>query len=234
MASRSKRTVVVVDDSDLSDIDDHKVVTSLPADLPLSLPKSLKLTAMAAGFGGTLTRGHGWTNWIVRLSNVTIHTASGGGNITYAAAASPAIVSYSGYPSISPLFDEVKCVALELQVVPKATYAPPTSGSNTTSTVVPVLACGSLISSSASPASLADVCSAQDARLVNWLTTESLGHIHHSKYPKDLAFAAVGTPAPGPYAGCPGSIRLYGQDFAANAVHLATKVTATFHFRGRV
>jgi hypothetical protein len=192
--------------------------------LVLSAPPKLRASFMVSALGGKVSTSRSWTNWTVKLSNTSEITSTAGGVFAAAFAASPGITTFSGYSTISGLFDDVKCEGLTLQIIP---YSSSVAGGA-------VMCVGSVINNTASPSSLADVSDAQDAVLVSGTSTGPTGHTHHMRYPKDILFAAVQAPLPGPYAGAPGSIRVYGQSIPVSTKFACVKLTATFHFRGRV
>jgi hypothetical protein len=181
-----------------------------------------QLAVMHGGFTSRVDKG--WVTCKVTLSNHSSLTSTAGGIIAAALAASPAITSFTSWSTFNTLFDELKCVGLRVQFVPVA-------GASTGA----IFAVGSLISTSgASPSSVADVLSCPDANLVAVGSTAPLGHIHKMRYPKDLLYATIAAPQPGPFAGCPGSIRIYGQNFGATTRSIEVNIRATFIFRGRV
>jgi hypothetical protein len=166
----------------------------------------------------------GWVYVTVTLQSFAEVVSTAGGVIALAAAASPSITSFSAWSTFSGLFDEVKCVGLRVQVVPE-------SGAGTGA----VIAMGSLLAGITTPGSISDVMDAPDAKLVSTACTTANGYIHVMKYPKTgISWATTSSPSPGPYAGCPGSIRIYGQNFNPTVKAIAMDVRATFTLRGRV
>jgi hypothetical protein len=212
------------DDEDLVDGKTSSTTASDKIIAAQSLPPKLRASFLVSALGGKLSTSSSWTNWTVKLSSTAEITSTAGGIFSAAFAASPGTTTFSGYSTIMGLFDEVKCKALSLQFIP---YSSSVAGGA-------VLAVGSVMNNTASPSSLSDVCDAQDAVLVSGTSTAALGHIHHMRYPTDIAFAAVQAPFPGPYAGAPGSIRMYGVSIPVSTKFGCIKLTATFHFRGRV
>jgi len=172
------------------------------------------------------------------VANTTVG-ASVTGAILQAIPVSPAIVSYSEYPALAGLFDEIRLVRSQLEFIPLVG----SNGSNLNGpggAVLPTLAlaCGvDYTALTAAPGAYLSVlrlpASAQIARTSDDLTGK---RVFTLSPPISLPFARTATPAvQDPPAGCLGAFMIAGSGtgYTANAVYYAVTLRTVVVLRNR-
>jgi hypothetical protein len=212
-------------------VEEKKDDESPPSPVPTSLSVSTlsRSTARAEMMGRLcgVANGHGsgWANYTVRLPAAVVVASTSGGVIAASFLADPSNIPLYEWSTFAALFDEVKCVGFEVWLSPN---------SDTANLINAGLAVGSFTRSVSVPASYTAVLVAPDSVLASPSNTTKLAYRHKMKYPRDILFAPTASPAPGPYAGCPGSIQIYSTGNQANVSALTVFVVGTYRLRGRL
>jgi hypothetical protein len=171
-------------------------------------------------------RSGGWENYTVRLVATGQSTfAAGTGILSSSFQCDPSASSLSEWSTFAALFDEVKCVGFEVWLAP--------IDDSSTLTQSYGFNVGSFTRTVSAPASAAAVAVAPDSVLLNPQNTSALAYCHRMKYPKDILYAPTSSPTPGPYAGCPGSIQVYGVG-TPSAGALNYVIVGRYALRGRL
>lgn len=173
----------------------------------------------------------------MRFSSLQVLQTDSSGLVKGSLLADPSVSTNSTYFSGSPIFDEwpaiqtlwseVKLVQFEVRIVP--TYINDSKTANDS-----VLAIAGNLSNVAAPTSYNTVIDNADSHIYPIVYDTSARGTYHSIRPTNINFAATFSPAPGPYAGCPGAILIYG----GNALPTSTvigqiQVRGTYLLRSR-
>lgn len=221
---------VLVDDEDIHSPQELKVTNLPPVVTQVStLSMSAQRAMVCSRIGGMRNNGRsggGWENYSVRLVASGNLTSTAGGVVAQSFLCDPTSLPLSEWSTFASLFDEVKitgfCVAL----------APYQSTGNSAN--FGPLNVGSFTRTTATPASAVAVLVAPDSVLTSSVSQAQLSYKHKMDVPRDILFAATSSPAPGPYAGCPGSIQCYGSGFGVSIATHVYAVIAHYHLRGRL
>jgi hypothetical protein len=205
---------------------EEKKTVILPHASPPPLSLSLRRGALSSlGLRRGRTSG-GWENYSVRLVKTgTISSAAGTGVVAVSFLLDPTSLPLYEWSTFAGLFDEVKCTHFEVWISPVDIVG--------TSLTQEALSVGSFTRTTSTPVSQDAVAVAPDSVLISPLNTSALGYCHKMNVPKDILFAATASPAPGPYAGCPGSVQVYGVT-APGITAFNFMVVGRYHLRGRL
>jgi len=167
-----------------------------------------------------------WTSYNVVLKGFSTMTSTTGSTIT---AFIPSDPSGSGYgfaewSSLVSLFSEVRILRLTIQLVSYNV----TTGANT-----PV-AVGFNPTTSAAPSNEGAVIQLADSEY--WACNAdrtNRGLKFDVSFDSRLGFSTTSSVTTTPYAGCPGSIQIYGSGFGVSTAYFKVLVMGLYQFRGR-
>lgn len=175
--------------------------------------------------GGTFNgRSGGWANYTVRLVGEVALASTAGGVIAASYLCDPSSLPLSEWSTFAALFDEVRCKGFSVAFAP----------SLTPNQLVAASAVGSFTRTTSTPSSYAAVLVAPDSVLMPPSNTTQMAYRHVMKYPRDILFASTATPAPGAYAGCPGSIQIYSNGQQVSVSVITVFIAGTYSLRGRL
>jgi len=191
-------------------------------DMPIAL-----LRAQAANRFGGLTlhnsrKGIDQT-YHLRMSNITSITTSAGGVWAAAVITNPSS-SFSEWSLFAPLFDEVK-----LELFSVAVFCSQQITSSASGTMV----MGAFLNNTTTPASANAVLMSGSSRPVSVCNYTSIPSKIVLK-PGVLNWASTSSPSPGPYAGCPGSIQVYGTSLPVSLSIGSMTLVGRYILRGRL
>jgi len=193
----------------------------------LQMPTSFSRGALVTSFGGKVGKSSGgWENYSVRLVATGFLSSSAGGVTAFAFLCDPTSLPLSEWSTFASLFDEVKIKTFLVRLATVQSTAMVAQSSP--------LHVGSFTRTTATPSSALSVDVAPDSVLMTSTQTSQLAYTHKMKVPRDLLFAATSSPAPGPYAGCPGSIQVFGNGMPSTASTHEYVVVGRYHLRGRL
>jgi hypothetical protein len=131
--------------------------------------------------------------------------------------------SFNEWSTLSALYQEVKFVLMEIQLIPYQ-YAGPGSP----------LYVSYRFDTSTAPTSVSDVINSASLRLFNVTRdTTTLGMRVIARARGPLNWSPTSTVVTTPYAGCPGCFQLYGNTYDATTPLCLVRVRAVYAFRGR-
>jgi hypothetical protein len=191
-------------------------------EMPLKLQRASLMSRFAGRNNG---RSGGWENYTVRLVATGTLSSSAGGVIAQSFLLDPTNLPLSEWSTFAGLFDEVRCTAFEVWFAPYLDSA---------ATLTAPLYVGSFTRTTATPGSAASVAVAPDAVLATTSNQSKLGYRHAMVVPRDILYAATSSPAPGPYAGCPGSIQVYSSGNVVSTPLFQYMVVGRYALRGRL
>jgi hypothetical protein len=172
------------------------------------------------------------------VANTTIG-ASSSGAILQAISISPAVASYGEYSSLASIFDEIRLVTAEMELIPAANSDGLSLVSTGTALPLTAIACGvDYTNITSAPTGYNNVLrlpwSANVARTSDDLTGS---RVFKMIAPKSLPFARVANPAiQDPVAGCVGAFMVAGSGtaFTPNAIYYTVTLRCVVELRNRI
>jgi len=136
------------------------------------------------------------------------------------------------WSSITALYSQVRLISFCLSFAPCPLEDTKLSGTTAGSTIV-VSSVLSTIGGAATARS--QVWDNADAKVYNLLANQGKTPFKHYLRPKGtLQWAVVTTPNPGSYAGCPGGIQWYGDNFPDSSSIMTVYIEGIYEFRSRI
>jgi hypothetical protein len=183
---------------------------------PITIPLNQVVTVQLCGTAALLSNGSGVIAGVIPCDPTTTLSApftSG--------------VMFPQFSSWNLLFSQVKCVQLDVVIVPATV-------DEVKGDVDAVLAIAGQLSNTTTPSSYADLNNNSDSQTYPvLLDTRGLGRYHSIRHTQDLLWASSVSPVPTPslYAGCPGGIGLYGSGFPLSSSIGSLRITGTYRLR---
>jgi len=167
-------------------------------------------------------------NYIVRLAQPIALTTNGSGIVNQAIVCDPSSTgqNFPEYKSISGLYSTVRILGFRVQFCVQNVQ---TTGFTGAPMVV-----GGALSTLGSPGSYDAVCQNADSKFWALGSDHSrFGYTHTLRLRRNLAFANVGSPDPGDFAGCPGCIQVYASTWPNGTTIASCLVEGIYEFKSR-
>jgi len=215
--------VLVADDKVSTDVavsESKDPVSDIPPSIGLS--REFLRTQLTGRFDGLKMKSRTKVDqtYTLRLGAQSPITTTAGGVIAAAVLANPN-GTFIEWSSFSPLFDEVKLVSLRVEIFMLC------------GTTQATASFGCFLSNTTTPSSEQAVLASGNSKKLGCNNNTSIP-CKIKLVPGTLNWATTSSPAPGPYAGCPGSIQVYGSGFTPSTTITQMGVFGQYLLRGRV